>query len=137
MRTTGLPSAAADARGATSAELSLVNVDRQFLKSAIGSRGASAKTRQWPLDHSFCKYVVARASVNSVPDARLDPVLRDHPGVRAGAVAAHLGIPFIDRSNNAIGTLSVSDTEPRHWSTGHLQVLTDFAEVASREIFGD
>ena len=128
--------AAADALGAPSAALSLVDVDRQFLKSAVGTRGASAKTRQRPLDHSFCKYVVARGSVKSVPDARLDPVLKDHPDVRAGAVVAYLGIPLIDRSNNAVGTLCVSDTKPRHWSTGHLQVLTDFAEVASRRIFG-
>ena len=128
--------AAADALGAPSAELSLVDVDRQFLKSAIGTRDASAKTRQRPLDHSFCKYVVARGSVKSGPDPRLDPVLKDHPDVRAGAVVAYLGIPLSDRSNNAIGTLCVSDTKPRHWSTSHLQGLTDFAEVASRRIFG-
>ena len=128
--------AAADALGAPSAALSLVDVDRQFLKSAVGTRGASVKTRQRPLEHSFCKHVVAQGSVKSVPDARLDPVLKDYPDVRDGAMVAYLGIPLIDRSNHAIGTLCVSDTRPRRWSTGHLEVLTDFAEVASRRIFG-
>lgn len=128
--------AAAHALGAPSAALSLVDIDRQFLKSAVGSCGASVKTRHRPLNHSFCKYVVAQGSVKSVPDARLDPVLKDHPAVRAGEMVAYLGIPLTDRSNNAIGTLCVSDTKPRRWSAGHLQVLTDFAELARQRIFG-
>lgn len=74
--------------------------------------------------------------MKSVPDARLDPVLKDHPAVRAGEMVAYLGIPLTDRSDNAIGTLCVSDTKPRCWSAGHLQVLTDFVEVARQQIFG-
>jgi GAF domain-containing protein len=50
-------------------------------------------------------------------------------------VVAYLGIPLVDHGGNAIGTLCVFDDKPRLWSTGHVQVLTDLAELAAERIF--
>jgi GAF domain-containing protein len=69
-------------------------------------------------------------------DARIDPVFMKHPVVRSGAVIAYLGIPLIDHDGHAIGTLSVFDDKPRLWGTGHVQVLSDLAQLAVERIFG-
>ncbi|MDZ4234165.1 MAG: GAF domain-containing protein, partial [Dietzia sp.] len=53
-----------------------------------------------------------------------------------GAVIAYLGIPLIDHEGNAIGTLCVFDNKPRLWGTGHVQIMTDLAQIVSERVFG-
>jgi hypothetical protein len=131
-----LTRAAADALDAPFAAISLIDVDRQFFKSTVGMDGLSPGERQTPLDQSVCQYAVANGAPLILEDARVDPVFKNHPAVRAGAVVAYLGIPLIDPDDNAIGTLCVFDNEPRLWSTGHVQILSDLAAIATERIFG-
>lgn len=127
--------AAADALDAPQALVSLVDADRQFFKSAAGLEISSPEERQTPLDRSVCQYAVANGVPLILEDARADPIFKNHPAVRDGTVVAYLGIPLIDQSGNAIGTLCVFDTKPRLWGTGHVQVLTDLAALAAERIF--
>lgn len=131
-----LTRAAADALDAPFAAISLIDVDRQFFKSTVGMDGLSPGERQTPLDQSVCQYAVANGTPLILEDARVDPVFKNHPAVRAGAVVAYLGIPLIDPDDNAIGTLCVFDNKPRLWSTGHVQILSDLAAIATERIFG-
>lgn len=126
---------AADALDAPYATLTLVDVDRQFFKSAVGQDTSSAESRQTSLERSVCQYAVADGTPLVLEDARLDPTFKQHPAVKDGTVVAYLGIPLTDQAGNAIGTLCVYDTKPRLWSTGHLQVLTDLAALAAERIF--
>ncbi|KUI25508.1 histidine kinase [Mycobacterium sp. GA-2829] len=125
--------AAAAALDAPAAALTLVDVDRQFFKSSVGMDGDE---RQTPLERSVCQYPVANGAALLLEDARTDPVFRNHPAVRDGTVVAYLGIPLIDRDDHAIGTLCVFDDKPRLWGTGHMQILSDLAQLASERIFG-
>jgi GAF domain-containing protein len=127
--------AAAAALDAPSAALSLIDVDRQFFKSSVGM-GTSDEERQTPLDRSVCQYAVANGAALLLEDARTDPVFRNHPAVRDGSVVAYLGIPLVDREDNAVGTLCVFDDKPRLWGTGHVQILSDLAHLASERMFG-
>ena len=45
-------------------------------------------------------------------------------------------LPLIDGEQNAIGTLCVFDDVPRLWTTGHVQILGDFASLAAERAFG-
>lgn len=128
--------AAAEALSAPHAAVSLVDVDRQFFKSTAGMSGVSVEERQTPLERSVCQYAVANGRPLILEDARVDPAFKHHPAVRDGSVVAYLGIPLIDNEQNAIGTLCVFDTRPRLWGTGHIQVLSDLAQVAAERIFG-
>jgi hypothetical protein len=130
-----LTRAAADALDAPHAAMSLIDVDRQFFKSTVGMGGNSAEERQTPLEMSICQYSVANGRPLILEDARVDPVFKNHPAVRSGAVVAYLGIPLVDPDGNAIGTLCVFDNKPRLWSTGHVQILTDLAELVTERIF--
>lgn len=128
--------AAADALDAPSAAVSLVDVDRQFFKSMAGMSGKAAEERQTPLEQSVCQYAVANGTTLILEDARTDPVFKNHPAVRDGSLVAYLGAPLLDHDGNAIGTLCVFDGKPRLWSTGHVQVLNDLANLAMERIFG-
>jgi GAF domain-containing protein len=129
--------AAAEALDAPFSAMTLIDVDRQFFKSGVGMGDMRVpKKRQTPLDQSICQYAVADGTPLVLGDARSDPVFMKHPVVRSGAVTAYLGIPLIDHDGNAIGTLCVFDDKPRMWGTGHVQVLSDLAQLAAERIFG-
>jgi hypothetical protein len=129
--------AAADALDAPFAVVSLVDAERQFYKSGVGVGDLSdPQNRETPLDESICQYAVAERTPLVLEDARADPVFKNHPVVRSGAIAAYLGIPLVDHEGHAIGTLCVFDDKPRLWGTGHVQVLTDLAALAMERIFG-
>ncbi|WP_286149081.1 GAF domain-containing protein [Mycobacterium sp. IS-1496] len=125
--------AAAAALDAPSAAMSLIDVDRQFFKSAVGM---GDDERQTPLDRSVCQYAVANGAALLLEDARTDPVFKNHPAVRDGTVVAYLGIPLVDTEDNAVGTLCVFDDKPRLWGTGHVRILSDLAQLAAEKMFG-
>nr|WP_234712910.1 GAF domain-containing protein [Mycolicibacterium komanii]CRL75174.1 GAF domain-containing protein [Mycolicibacterium komanii] len=128
--------AAAEALDTPFAAVTLVDADRTYYKSTAGMGKLSIEERQMPFDQSICQYTVADAAPLVLEDARIDPVFRNHPVVRGGAMAAYLGIPLIDHDGRAIGTLCVSDSKPRQWGTGHVQILSDLAQLAVERIFG-
>lgn len=128
--------AAADALDAPHSAVTLVDRDRQFFKSAAGMGIGTAEKRQTPLPDSVCQYAVANGVPLIIDDARVDPVFRNHPAVVDGTVVAYLGIPLVDRADNAIGTLCVYDTRPRQWRPGHVQVLSDLAALVTERVFG-
>ncbi|WP_341271769.1 GAF domain-containing protein [Mycobacterium lehmannii] len=127
--------AAAEALGTPFAAVSLVDADRTFYKSTAGMGKLSIEDRAMPFDQSICQYTVADGAALVIEDARTDPVFMNHPVVRGGAMAAYLGIPLIDQDGHAIGTLCVSDSKPRQWSTGHVQILSDLAQLTTERIF--
>jgi len=129
--------AAADALDAPHAAVTLIDVDRQYFKSTLGMvESTDPAHREAPLDMSICQYAVADGTPLVLEDARSDPIFQKHPVVRSGAVIAYLGIPLIDHGGHAIGTLCVFDNKPRLWGTGHVQVLSDLAQLAAERIFG-
>lgn len=128
--------AAAAALDAPHSAVSLIDVDRQFFKSTVGMGGTSPEERQTPLDRSVCQYALAKGTPLAIEDARVHPVFKNHPAVVDGSVVAYLGIPLVDGEKNSIGTLCVFDDVPRLWTTGHVQILSDFASLAAERAFG-
>lgn len=131
-----LTTTAADALGAPAAALVLIGADRQFVKSASGFDLRSLPKHLAGLDESFDKYVVANGSLVRVDDARQHPLFKTYSVVGENRVVAYLGVPLTDRAGNTVGALSVSDSAPREWSRGHIQILDDLAGVATSRMFG-
>lgn len=128
--------AAAAALDAPLSSMTLVDADRQYFKSSVGMDLPDPAFRETPLERSVCQYAVANGAPLVLEDMRVDPVFKSHPAVVDGTVVAYLGIPLIDQDENAIGTLCVFDVKPRQWGSGHLQVLSDLAKIATDRIFG-
>jgi hypothetical protein len=127
---------AAEALDVPTAAVSLVDRDRQFLFSAVGTTGELKTTRQTSIEQSVCQYVVSTGESLIVEDARIHPLLKDHPTVVAHLLAAYAGVPLTDAGGHTIGTLCVWDAQPRQWSTGHVQILEDLANLLRDRIFG-
>jgi GAF domain-containing protein len=125
---------AAQVLNAPVALVSLVDADRQFFKSCLGLPEPWASSRGTPLSHSFCQHAVARREPLVVDDARQDDLLRDNLAIRDMGVIAYAGIPLIDGEGNALGTLCVIDSQPRHWSSHQIQLLSDLAASVVTEI---
>ena len=114
--------------------VSLVDEDRQFFKSCLGLPEPWASRREAPLTHSFCQHAVASGAPLLVTDAREHALLRDNLAIRDMGVIAYAGIPLIDGDGHALGTLCVMDSQPRHWTTNQVQLLTDVAASVVTEI---
>ena len=125
---------AAQVLNAPVALVSLVDADRQFFKSCLGLPEPWASQRGTPLSHSFCQHAVASREALVVDDAREHAVLRDNPAIRDMGVVAYAGIPLIDAEGNALGTLCVIDSQPRHWTSHQVQLLADLAASVVTEI---
>jgi GAF domain-containing protein len=114
--------------------VSLVDRDRQFFKSCLGLPEPWASERESPLTHSFCQHAVASREPLIVSDARRHPVLHDNLAIRDMGVVAYAGIPLVDGDGNALGTLCVIDSQPRHWSSRQIELLDDIAASVVTEI---
>ncbi len=114
--------------------VSLVDADRQFFKSCLGMPEPWASERGSPLTHSFCQHAIASREPLLVSDAREHEVLRDNLAIRDMGVVAYAGIPLIDSGGHALGTLCVIDSQPRHWTSHQVQLLSDIAASVVTEI---
>lgn len=113
--------------------VTIVETDRQIFPGACGLQEPARSSRQTPLSHSYCRYVVADRGPLMVPDAREDPRLADSPAVHDGAIA-YAGWPLHDGAGRTIGALCAVDTEPREWTTDDVKVLEDLAAACSVEL---
>jgi hypothetical protein len=125
---------AAQVLNAPVALVSLVDSDRQFFKSCLGLPQPWASQREAPLSHSFCQHAVASRLPLIVDDAREHELLRDNLAIRDMGVVAYAGIPLIDAEGNALGTLCVIDSQPRHWTSRQIELLDDIAASVVTEI---
>lgn len=114
--------------------VSLVDSDRQFFASQCGLSEPMSTSRQGPLSHSYCKYVVHNAEPLIVTDAREHPLLRDNPAIKDNRAIAYAGVPLTDEIGNVLGSLCAVDSTPRRWSPQDIQLLRDLAVQAMVEV---
>jgi EAL domain-containing protein (putative c-di-GMP-specific phosphodiesterase class I) len=114
--------------------MSLVDADRQFFLSEDGMREDVAAARETPLSHSFCKHVVDRAAPLVVADAREDDLVADNLGVRDLDVIAYCGVPLRLADGHVVGAFCAIEPDPRQWSAGDVELLSDLAALATEAI---
>jgi signal transduction histidine kinase len=118
--------------GVPIALVSLVEDDRQWFASAVGLPEPWAASRQTPLTHSFCQYVVDAEAPLVVVDARAVPALRNNLAIPDLGVVAYAGYPLRAPDDGVVlGTFCAADSRPRQWGPRELRVLEEFAAVAT------
>ncbi|MES2109503.1 MAG: PAS domain S-box protein, partial [Bacteroidota bacterium] len=106
--------------------VSLIDMDRQWLKSVIGLTG-----RQTSRDEAFCAHTIMDENILEVEDATADVRFKDNPSVTGiGNIRFYAGAPLIDPQGYALGSLCVIDTKPRLLSQKQKEALTLLAEEA-------
>jgi len=116
------------------AQVSLIDEDRQFFKSAQGMDEPWASARETPLTHSICQHVVDARAPLVIEDARGHPVVSDNLAIRDLNVVAYAGIPLITAAGHALGTLCVIDHRPRAWTTEQIETLETLAAAVLAQI---
>lgn len=122
------------ALGVPVALVSLVEADRQVFVGAEGLPPAYQQSRQTPLTHSFCQWVVHDEAPVVTGDARTDERLRDNLAIPDLGVVAYAGHPIRDHTGRVIGSLCAIDSEPRSWDDASLEALSDLAAACTSEI---
>lgn len=114
--------------------VSLVEATRQVFVGADGLPDPYQQTRETPLSHSFCQYVVSDRAPLVISDARGDARLGDNLAIPDLGVVAYAGWPLTDHEGRTIGSLCAIDTVPREWTATELANLADLAAVCSAEL---
>ena len=104
--------------------ITLIDTDRQFLKSKVGFEG-SGTTR----DLSFCAHAINKPEeLMIVPDSRMDPRFADNPLVTGHPHAIfYAGMPLVTTEGHALGTLCVIDNKPKTLSAEQTEALKGLA----------
>lgn len=113
--------------------ISLVDEERDFYKSCFGFGEPLATTRQLE-GQTFCHFALVSSGPLLISGTLADPVFREVPTVQSLGVRAYAGIPFITDSGHAIGSFCAIDFEPREWTPLEVEILTELAASALREI---
>jgi PAS domain S-box-containing protein len=113
--------------------VTLVAADRLFLKACLGLPEPWASARQLPLSHSLCHWQLATGQPLVIADVRADPLAQGSQAVSELGVAAYLGIP-LRFAGQVVGSLCVTDRQPRDWTDDDVAVLADVAGLVMTEI---
>ncbi|MEY2512319.1 MAG: hypothetical protein QOE26_3082 [Verrucomicrobiota bacterium] len=119
--------------GVPSTFISLVDQSRDFYKSCFGFGEPLATTRQLE-GGTFCHHAIVSSGPLVINDTVADPVFREIPTVQSLGVRAYAGIPLITDDGRAIGSFCAIDFAPRAWSALDIEILTELAASAMREI---
>lgn len=113
--------------------ISLVDAERDFYKSCFGFGEPLATTRQLE-GQTFCHFAIVSDGPLLIADTMADSVFRKVPTVESLGVRAYAGIPLVTDDGHAIGSFCAIDFAPREWTPLEVEVLTELAESALREI---
>ena len=109
--------------------MSVVDRQRQFFKAQVGLPEPLRATRQTPISHSFCQWVVTGDEALVVEDARRDILLSASPATVDMGIVAYAGVPIRVEPYETIGSFCAVDMKPHRWDTRELQALTDVATL--------
>ena len=103
--------------------LSLVDADRQWVKSAVGMPQGS----QTPRDTSPCAHAVGARAFFELPDIRLDERFAVHPWVAQGGLVRYAAAPLVMPGGLVIGTLCVGGPTPGALTQSQRLALVELA----------
>ncbi len=111
--------------------LSLVDGERQWIKSRVGLEGSEISREDAFCAHAIC----APGEIMVVPDARSDERFADSPLVRAEPnIRFYAGAPLTTPEGDAVGTLCVIDRRPRELAPKQAQGLRTLAGMVVAEL---
>lgn len=110
--------------------MSILDRHRQFFKAQVGLPEPVSTSRQTPLSHSFCQWVVTADDELVVEDVRRHLVLSANRATIEMGVVAYAGVPLRADADQTIGSFCAVDMKPRKWAPQELGALRDAASIA-------
>ncbi|MEO6508446.1 MAG: GAF domain-containing sensor histidine kinase [Patescibacteria group bacterium] len=114
--------------------VTLLEANRDFVKSHFGLPEPIATQREITAHPSFCQHIVSHREPLILEDARKSALFKDFPSVLNMGVRAYAGIPLITVEGQALGTCCVVDFKPRKWKKDEIEILKELAKSVMTEI---
>ncbi|MFC7421616.1 GAF domain-containing protein [Iodobacter arcticus] len=112
------------------AVVSLIDVNRQWFKSACG-----LDAKETPRDISFCGHTILQDDVFVIEDALLDERFFDNPLVIGEPqIRFYAGAPLKASNGMNLGTLCLIDKNPRALLDFEIEMLSDMAKLVVLEL---
>jgi len=110
--------------------VTLIDEDRQWIKSAVGmERGQTTR------DDAFCAHTILNDEVLTVPDATLDERFHDNPFVTGDPnIRFYAGYPLTVGNGMRLGSLCLCDTKPRTFDEEDHVLLRDLGKMVEQEL---
>lgn len=116
--------------GVPIAAISLVDTDRQWLKSRTG-----VEIMECPREISFCSHTIQGSGPLYIPDAILDQRFAQNPLVIGPPyIRSYLGVPLATPDGYNIGSLCAIDIQPRTFTRDQIQLLSSFGSLVVDEL---
>lgn len=111
--------------------ISLIDEERQWFKSKFG-----LETNETSRNISFCGHAINEPNKTfKVENAKTDPRFSDNPLVTGELnIGFYAGVPLVDSSNMAIGTLCVIDQKPKKLTENQTKALEALARQVMDKI---
>ncbi|MDF0606456.1 sensor domain-containing diguanylate cyclase [Neisseriaceae bacterium TC5R-5] len=110
--------------------ISLVDIDRQWFKSAYGLTATQTER-----NISFCAHAILKDEILLVPDSLEDERFQDNPLVlNEPHIRFYAGCPLTALNGSKLGTLCLIDDKPRNFTQDDCAVLHDLAKLVEQEI---
>ncbi|MFE1797163.1 GAF domain-containing protein [Streptomyces sp. NPDC059517] len=90
--------------------------------------------RHMARDYGFCPHVVVRHKALVLEDVRDYPRFAGNPVVDEYGIHSYLGAPLLDRTGIVLGTVCVTDVEPRPWGRSGLDTIKAMAAELVEQI---
>ncbi len=114
---------AAQICGTPFAAITMIDAERQWLKSSAGSLQAQAPLNM-AREHSLCAHTILGNDLLLIPNALEDERSVDNPLVTSAPnIRFYAGFPLSSPEGHAVGALCVTDTVPRNISEGQREAL--------------
>ncbi len=111
--------------------VTLIDANRQWFKSSVGSDGM----QQSPRDVAFCAHTILGEEILEVPDAAIDDRFADNPAVAGEPrIRFYAGVPLKAPSGHNVGTLCLIDNRPRSLSPTQRKMLRDLGKLLEKEL---
>lgn len=131
----------AEMAGGAYAMVNFISEDRQYFAGLYSRQAARAAAQSVtpPVEtdpnegrvmmktHGWCPHVVVRRLALVLDDVCAYPRFAANPVIGELGIRAYLGAPLIDRTDTAIGTICVVDTQQHQWGRSGLQLIKSMA----------
>ncbi|MES2436838.1 MAG: GAF domain-containing sensor histidine kinase [Patescibacteria group bacterium] len=114
--------------------VTLLEKDRDFVKSHYGLPQPISESREITAHPSFCQHIITHREPLIIEDARTSEIFKDFPSVKHMGVVAYAGMPLITPEGYALGTCCVLDFKKRSWTDDEIEILSELTKSVLTEI---
>lgn len=116
--------------GVETAAITLIDHDRQWFKSKVGT-----ELLEGARSDAFCDITIRKPEIFDVPDATKDPQFANNPLVVGDPnIRFYAGYPLTTQGGERIGALCVFDPNPRTFTSNEKELLKDLALWVQKEM---